>query len=159
MNLNKGIYIFYLRLICKFYCMFIIVIINPVTNTCFEIKKYSHQIGINSFDTSTTGLTIFAFRSSDRDYRRLLSDFDNNGGTDQFGMFPIFLKRTSDFLVSHLSVLFQRFLRSLHAGDKLMQPQFRRVRLPPPLPIADRFPYHQCCLRCLSIWFRFVVED
>ena len=38
-------------------------------------------------------LTTFAFRS--REVRCLLLDLDPYGGTDSFGMFPLFLKRTA----------------------------------------------------------------
>ena len=41
-------------------------------------------------------LTTFAFRSSE--VRRLLLDLDPYGGTDQLGMFPLFLKRTADVM-------------------------------------------------------------
>ena len=33
-------------------------------------------------------------------------DLDPYGGTDPVGMFPIFLKRTADVMVPHLSVVF-----------------------------------------------------
>ena len=41
-------------------------------------------------------LPAFAFRSSE--VRRLLLDFGPYGGTDPFGMFPLFLKRTADIM-------------------------------------------------------------
>ena len=47
-------------------------------------------------------LITFAFRS--REVRRLLLDLDPYGGTDQFGLFPLFLKRTTD-------VVFRRLVR------------------------------------------------
>ena len=43
--------------------------------------------------------------------RRLLLDLDPYGGTDQFGMFPLFLKRTADVMASRLSVVFRRLVR------------------------------------------------
>ena len=49
-------------------------------------------------------LTTFAFRSSKG--RHLLLDLDNCGGTDPFGMFPLFHKRTADVLAPCLSVEF-----------------------------------------------------
>ena len=47
-------------------------------------------------------LTTFAFRSSE--VRRLLLDLDSYGGTDLFGMFPLFLKRTADVMAHRLKV-------------------------------------------------------
>ena len=41
-------------------------------------------------------LTSFAFRSSE--VRRLLLDLDPYGGSDPFGMFPLFLMRIADVL-------------------------------------------------------------
>ena len=41
-------------------------------------------------------LTTFAFRSSE--VRSLLLELDPYGGTDELGMFPLFLKRTADVL-------------------------------------------------------------
>ena len=57
-------------------------------------------------------LTILAFRS--REVRHLLLDLDPYGGTDPFGMFPLFLKRTADVMAPHLSVLFQQLV---HLGS------------------------------------------
>ena len=43
--------------------------------------------------------------------RRLLLDLDPYGGTDQFGMFPLFLKRTADVMAPRLSVVFWQLVR------------------------------------------------
>ena len=43
--------------------------------------------------------------------RRLLLDFYPYGGTDPLGMFPLFLKRTSDVMAPRLSVVFRRLVR------------------------------------------------
>ena len=40
-----------------------------------------------------------------------------------------------------------------------MSPQFRKVHRPFLLPITDRFPKHQYCLRCLSAWCLFILDD
>ena len=40
-----------------------------------------------------------------------------------------------------------------------MSPQFRKIHRPPLLPITDQFPQHQYCLRCLSFWCLFVLDD
>ena len=43
--------------------------------------------------------------------RRLLLDLDPYGGTDPFGMFPLFLKRTADVMAPRLSVVARRLVR------------------------------------------------
>ena len=53
--------------------------------------------------------TTFAFRSSE--VRRLLVDLDPYGGTDPLGMFPLFLKKTTDVMAPSLSVVFRRLVR------------------------------------------------
>ena len=79
--------------------------------------------------------------------RRLLLDLDPYGGTDPFGMFPIFLKRIADVMALRLSVVFRRLVRlgSFPAcwrvtGDRPMSPQFRKVHRPHLLPITDKLP-------------------
>ena len=54
-------------------------------------------------------LTTFAFGSSE--VTRLLLDLDPYGGTDPFGMFPLFLKRTVDVMAPRLSVVFRLLVR------------------------------------------------
>ena len=54
-------------------------------------------------------LTTFAFRSSE--VRCLLLNLDPYGGTDQLGMFPLFLKRTADVMAPRLSIVFRRPVR------------------------------------------------
>ena len=43
--------------------------------------------------------------------RRLLLDLDPYGGTDPLGMFPLFLKRTTDVMAPRLGVVFRRLVR------------------------------------------------
>ena len=43
--------------------------------------------------------------------RRLLLDLDLYGGTDPFGMFPLFLKRTADVMAPGLSEVFRQLVR------------------------------------------------
>ena len=67
----------------------------------------------DSFDLALTchpspRFTSSAFRSSE--VRRLLLDLDHYGGSDPLGMFPLFLKRTSDVLAPRLSVVFRRLV-------------------------------------------------
>ena len=45
------------------------------------------------------------------------------------------------------------------AGGRQMSPKFRKVHLLTLLPITDRFLKHHYCLRCLSVWCRFVSDD
>ena len=52
--------------------------------------------------------TTFAFRSSE--VRHLILDLDPYGGTDSLSMFPLFLKRTADVMVSHLCDVFWRLV-------------------------------------------------
>ena len=40
-----------------------------------------------------------------------------------------------------------------------MLPKFRKVHNPPLLPITDRLPKHQYCLRCLSACCLFILDD
>ena len=54
-------------------------------------------------------LTSFYFRSSE--VRRLLLDVDPYRGCDPLGMFSLFLKKTADVLVPHLSVVFRQLVR------------------------------------------------
>ena len=84
-------------------------------------------------------LITLTFRSSE--VRCLLLDLDPYGGTDLLGMFHIFLKENCCY-GPRLSVAFQRlvcWLVSLLSGDRPMSPHFRMVKLPPLLPITDRF--------------------
>ena len=53
-------------------------------------------------------LTSVAFRSSE--VRRLLLDVDPFVGSDQLGMFPLFLKRTADVLAHRIRVVFRRLV-------------------------------------------------
>ena len=57
-------------------------------------------------------LITFALRSSE--VKHLLLDLDPYGGTDSLGMFPLFLKITSDVLAPCLSVVFWRLV---HLGS------------------------------------------
>ena len=91
-----------------------------------------------------------------------MSDLDPYGGTDPFGMFPLILKRTADVMAPRLSVVFHRLVRlgSLPASWRQANvtpiPKGHRPRL---FPITDQFPQHQYCLRCLSAWCWFVLDD
>ena len=75
----------------------------------FDGKQSRDPIDLPSTCYPSPSLTTFAYRS--REVRRLLSDLDSYGGTDQLGMFPIFLKRTADVLALSLAVVSRRLLR------------------------------------------------
>ena len=106
-------------------------------------------------------IKVFSFRSSE--VKCLLLDLDPFVGSDPLGMFPFFPKTTADVPAPGLSVVFRRLVRlgivSQLAGDRPISPLFQRVHHPPLLPTNDRFPYHQYCLRCLSVWCRFASDD
>ena len=107
----------------------------------FDNKQPREAVDLPPTCHPSPSLTSFAFRSSM--VRRLLLDLDPYGGTDQLGMFPLFLKRTADVIAPRLRVVFQRLLHlgSFRlAGDRPMSPQFRKVHRPLLLPITDQFP-------------------
>ena len=84
-------------------------------------------------------LTTFAFRLSE--VRRLLLDLDPYGGTDQFGMLTVFLKRT-DVTAPRLSVVFRRrvSLGSFPACWRQANvTPIQKVHRPHQLPITDHF--------------------
>ena len=43
--------------------------------------------------------------------RRLFLDLDPYGGTDELGMFPLFLNRTADVMARRLSAVLRRIVR------------------------------------------------
>ena len=89
-------------------------------------------------------------------------DLDPYGGTDPLGMFPLFLKSTADVMAPRFSIVFRRLVRLGNFPACWRQAnvtQFRKAHRPLLLPITDQFPEHQYCLRCLSAWCRFVVDD
>ena len=62
----------------------------------FDSKQSREAVDLPLTCHPSPSLTIFAIRS--REVRRLLLDLDPYGGTDPLGMFPLFLKRTADFM-------------------------------------------------------------
>ena len=75
----------------------------------FDSKQSREAVDLPLTCHPSPCLTTFAFRSSE--VRRLLLDLDPYGGSDPFGMFPLFLKRTADVMAPHLSVVFRRLVR------------------------------------------------
>ena len=75
----------------------------------FESKQSREAINLPLTCHPSPNFTTFAFWSSE--VRRLMLDLDNYGGTDPFGLFPIFLKRTADVMVPRVSVVFRRIVR------------------------------------------------
>ena len=74
----------------------------------FDSKQSREAVDLQLTCYPSPSLTTFTFRSSG--VRCFLLDFDPYGGTDPFGMFPIFLTRT-DVMAPHLSVVFWRLVR------------------------------------------------
>ena len=74
----------------------------------FDGKQSRDLVHLPSTCHPSSSLTAFAFRS--REVKRLLLDLDFYGGTDPFGTFPLFLKRTDEFLAPRLAVIFRRSL-------------------------------------------------
>ena len=60
----------------------------------FDSKQSREAVDLPLTCHPSPSLAIFAFRLSD--VRRLLLGLDPYGGTDPFGMFPLFLQRTAD---------------------------------------------------------------
>ena len=58
----------------------------------FDGKQSRESVDLPLTCHPSQSLTSFAFRSSE--VRRLLLDLDSYQGSDPFGMFPLFLKRT-----------------------------------------------------------------
>ena len=75
----------------------------------FDSKQSREAVDLPLTCHPSLCLNTFAFRS--REVRRLLLDLDPYGGTDPFGMFPLFLKRTADVMAPRLSVVFRRLVR------------------------------------------------
>ena len=72
----------------------------------FDSKQSMESFNLPLTSHLFTRLITFAFRSSEVSH--LLLDLDLCGGTDPFGLFPLFLKRTAGSLVHRLSVVFMR---------------------------------------------------
>ena len=75
----------------------------------FDGKQSRESVDLLCTCHPSPRLTSFAFRSSG--VRRLLLDLDPYGGSDQMGMFPLFLKRTVDVLAPRLIAVFRRLVR------------------------------------------------
>ena len=93
-----------------------------------------YPIDLPSSCHPSPSLTTFEFRS------RPLLDLDSYGGNDPLGMFPLFLKRTTDVLSTRLAVVVLRLLyfgSFLFDGEWLMLRQFQGAHLPPHWPITE----------------------
>ena len=60
----------------------------------FDSKQSREAVDLPLTCHPSPFLTTFSFRLSE--VRRILLDLDHYGGTDQLGMFPLFLKRIAD---------------------------------------------------------------
>ena len=122
------------RLVCES-----VVKANLVSDN-FDSKqsKESVAVPLTCHPSPSLIMWVFGFRSSD--VRRLMLDFDLYGGTDPFGLFLLFLKKTGDVLAPRLSVAFRRFfiwVISLLAVDRPILYQSRKVYSPSLLLITN----------------------
>ena len=74
----------------------------------FDSKHSREAVDLLLTCHPSPSLTTFAFRPSE--VRHLSLDLEPYGGTDPLGMFPLFLKRTTDVMAPCLSVVFQRLV-------------------------------------------------
>ena len=72
--------------------------------------------------------------------RRLLLDLDPYGDTDPLGMFPLFLKRTSDVMTPRLSVVFRRLVRLGSFPACWRQANVTPIPKGPPLSSVVNYP-------------------
>ena len=75
----------------------------------FDGKQSRDPVDLPSTCQPSPSPITFAFRSWE--VKRFLLDLDSYGGTDQLGMFSLFLKRTAEVLPPHLTVVFRWLLR------------------------------------------------
>ena len=78
------------RLVCEF-----VGKADPLSDN-FDSKHSRKAVDLPPTSYPSPSLTTFAFRS--KEVRRHLLDLDPYGGTDRFGMFTLFLKRTADVM-------------------------------------------------------------
>ena len=108
----------------------------------FDGKQSRESVDLQHTCHPSPRFKTFYFWSSE--VWRLLLDLDPYGGTNILGMFPLFLKRTADVLLLHLSVVFRRHMFVWVVfrldGDRPMLHLFRIVHRPTLLPITDQFP-------------------
>ena len=107
----------------------------------FDDKQSRESVDLPLTCHPSPSLTSFAFMSSE--VRGLLLDLDPYGGSDPFGMFPHFLKRTADVLAPHLSVVFRRLVRLGSFPASWRQANVTHIPKGPPsssVATTDRFP-------------------
>ena len=75
----------------------------------FDRKKSREAVDLPLSCHPSPSLSTFVFRLSE--VRCLLLDLDPYGGTDQLGMFPLFLMITADVMPPRLSVVFRQLVR------------------------------------------------
>ena len=80
----------------------------------FDITQFRMSVGLPLSCYPSPCINAFTFRLSEvTEVIDILLDLDPYGGTDQLGMFLLFLKKTADVLASRLSVVFRRLSRLL----------------------------------------------
>ena len=109
----------------------------------FESKQSREAVDLPLICYTSPSHTTSAFRSSE--VRRLLLGLDPYGGTDPLGnplgMFPLFLKRTADVIVSSLSVVFRLLVRLGSFPACRRQSNITPIpKGPPSFPLANYRP-------------------
>ena len=76
----------------------------------FDGKQSNENLTLPDSCFPEPRLSKLAFRSSE--VKKLLLDLDAYGGTDPNGIFPLFFKKTAEYLAPKLSVIFRKLARS-----------------------------------------------
>ena len=80
----------------------------------FDSKQSREAVDLPLTCHPSPSFTIFAFRS--REVRLVLLDLDPYCGTDPFGMFPLFLKRTTDVMAPRHNLVFRGPTRNTYCS-------------------------------------------
>ena len=75
----------------------------------FDSKQNRESVNLPSSCFPEAKLTTIAFRS--REVKKFLMDLDIYGGIDPNGFFPLFFKKTSEFLSPKISVVFRKLIK------------------------------------------------
>ena len=75
----------------------------------FDSKQNRESVNLPPSCFPEPKLTTIAFRS--RTVKKFLMDLDTFGGTDPNGFFPLFFKKTSEFLAPKISVIFRKLIK------------------------------------------------
>ena len=75
----------------------------------FKSKQCGEPLALPPSCSPKPELTSMAFRS--KEVKALLLDLDNYGGIDPNGLFPVFFKKTADFIAPKLATIFRKLVR------------------------------------------------